>query len=379
MTVADLVVAAWVVLFAASGFFRGLTAQALALIGVVVGALAGAWIAPHVLSDGEQSAWVPLASLAGAAVGAIVIGVAAGALGEPTTRFLAARPVLRAADRAGGVVVGAALALALAWLGAVLFLHQPRFGLREAVQESRVLPALVRFVPPEPVLRALNRFDPFPVLPELAARSLPPPDPSVLQSPGARAAAASVLKIEGTSCGLGVQGSGWVVRSEIVATNAHVIGGQSDTRVLAPNGQSLDGDVVYVDGTNDVALLRVDGLEAAPLALDRSSSFPKAVAFVGYPRDGPLTASAGTAGAPRGVLAPDAYGRRVRPRTVVPLRGRVQPGESGGAVVDRRGRVLAMIFGGTRGGRDGYAVPVELVTRGLERVRGPVDPGPCVR
>ena len=97
------------------------------------------------------------------------------------------------------------------------------------------------------------------------------------------------------------------------------------------------------------------------------------MALLGYPRNGALTATAGTAGDSRTVLSPGAYGGRVRPRVVVPLRGAVQPGESGGPVVDRRGRVVAMIFGGTRDGQGGYAVPVELVVSAaageLRRVR----------
>jgi S1-C subfamily serine protease len=378
VSVADVVLFVWVGLFAASGFFRGLASQFVSLVGVLAGALAGAWIAPHMLPDGEQSAWVPLASLAGAVIGAVVLGTAAGALAQPAVRFLSMRPGIRAADRVGGVVGGAALGLALAWLGALLFLYQPRLGLRDAVQDSRLLPALVRFVPPDPVLRALNRFDPFPVLPEFAGQALPSPDPSVLRSAGPRTAAESVLKVEGTSCGLGVQGSGWVIRRELVATNAHVVSGQTDTQVLAPGGQSLDATTVYLDGGNDVALLHVPGLDATPLPVEEKASFPVSVALLGYPRDGPLTASPGTAGQPRGVLAPDAYGGRVRPRTVVPLRGRVQRGESGGPVVDRRGEVLAMIFGATRRGRDGLGVPVGLVVRGLDEAREPVPPGACV-
>jgi S1-C subfamily serine protease len=377
VSVADVVLLVWVALFAASGFFRGLASQLVSLVGVVLGAVAGAWIAPHVLSD-DGSAWVPLASLLGAATGAVVLGTAAGTLAEPAARFLASRPGLRSADRAGGVAAGAALGLALAWLGAVLFLYQPRIGLREAAQDSRILPALVRFVPPDPVLRALDRFDPFPVLPEFAGRALPPPDPSVLRSAGARAASKSVVKIEGTSCGLGVQGSGWVVRRELVATNAHVVSGQTDTRLLAPGGESLDATTVYLDGGNDVALLRVRGLDAPPIPVAQDASFPVSVALLGYARDGPLAATPGTAGEPRGVLAPDAYGGRVRPRTVVPLRGRVQRGESGGPVVDRRGEVVAMIFGATRRGRDGFGVPVALVIRGVGDARGAVPPGPCV-
>ena len=69
----------------------------------------------------------------------------------------------------------------------------------------------------------------------------------------------------------------------------------------------------------------------------------------------------------------------MRPRVVVPLRGVVQPGESGGPVVDRRGRVVAMIFGGTRDGKGGYAVPVDLVVEcGRSGELRPVASGPCL-
>jgi S1-C subfamily serine protease len=235
----------------------------------------------------------------------------------------------------------------------------------------------VRAVPPESVLAALNRFDPLPLLPGLEGR-LPPPDRSVLRSPAARAAADAVLKVSGTACGVGTQGSGWVVDRGLVATNAHVIAGQEQTSVLAPNGQSLGAHPVYVDQTNDIALLRVRGLRTGPLRTGAEVDLPRPVALLGYPRNGGLTATAGTAGDARTVLAPDAYEQRVRPRVVVPLRGRVMPGESGGPVVDRRGRVLAMIFGGTRSGRGGYAVPVELVLGALEERLRPVAPGPCL-
>jgi S1-C subfamily serine protease len=185
----------------------------------------------------------------------------------------------------------------------------------------------------------------------------------VLESPGAGVAAESVVKLEGTACGVGTQGSGWVVRPGLVATNAHVIAGHRGTRVLVPNGQDLSAQPVYVDVTNDIALLRVSGLEAASLRTRAEADRPLPVALLGYPRNGPLTATAGTAGEPRTVLSPDAYGRGTHARVVVPLRGAVQPGESGGPVVDRRGRV---------------AVPVDLVLDAAgERLRR-VPSGPCI-
>jgi hypothetical protein len=47
-------------------------------------------------------------------------------------------------------------------------------------------------------------------------------------------------------------------------------------------------------------------------------------------------------------------------------------------VVDRRGRVVAMIFGGTRDRKGGYAVPVELVLDAAAEELRPVSSGPCL-
>jgi S1-C subfamily serine protease len=375
MSLTDVLLILWVGIFVVQGVYRGLLAQALSLIGLGIGALAGSWIAPRLLS--ENSPWVAFASLVGAFVGALVLGAASATLAESPRRFLAFRPALRMADSAAGAVMGGALGLAFAWLLAVVALHQPGLGFRNDVRGSTILPKLMRAVPPDRVLQALNRFDPFPEL-ALGGESLPPPDASVLQSAGTKAAAGSVVKIHGTACGLGTQGSGWIVRRGLVATNAHVIAGERDTRVLAPNGQTLDAQPVYVDSRNDVALLRVPTLVVAPLAADRGGSFPKAVVILGYPRDGPLTGTAATAGAPRTVIAPDAYDRRPGARLIVPLRGKVQPGESGGPVVDGRGGVVAMVFAGAKRGANGFAIPVNLVVRGVSSDLRPVSSGPCL-
>ena len=375
MVVVDILVVLWVALFALQGAYRGLVAQALSLVGLAIGALAGSWIAPKLLSEG--SSWVSIASLLGAIVGAALLGAASATLAETPRRFLAFRPGLRAADSVGGGIIGAALGLALAWLVAVVLVQQPSLGFRQDVRGSTILPQLMRAVPPDRVLHALARFDPFPEL-TLSGGRLPPPDPSVLQTPGAKAASGSVVKIYGTACGLGIQGSGWVVRRDLIATNAHVIAGEHDTNILAPNGQSLSARVVYVDTQNDVAILRVDGLRTPPLAISGSEDYPRPVAILGYPRDGALVGIAATAGAPRTVIAPNAYGRHVGPRNVVPLRGRVEPGESGGPVVDSEGGVVAMIFGGAKNGGNGFAVPVSVVGDALPRATRPVSSGPCV-
>ena len=375
MNGADVLLLLAVAAFSILGASRGLAAQALSLGGLALGAVVGSVVAPHLFP--ENSPWLPIAGLVGALAGAFFFGMLSTALGRPVRLFLAARPSLATIDRLGGILLGGLIALGIGWLVAVLALHQPALGLRAEVRGSVLLPRLLRAVPPDAVLQALNRFDPLPLLPGLR-ETLPPPDPSVLRSAGARAAAQAVVKVEGTACGVGTQGSGWVVRPGLVATNAHVIAGHGGTRVLAPNGQTVAARAVHVDVANDIALLRVRDLAIDPLRVLAQTELPRPVALLGYPRNGPLTATAGTAGDPRTVISPDAYGRRARPRVVVPLRGDVQPGESGGPVVDRRGRVVAMIFGGTRQGRGGYAVPVDLVIQVAgERLRG-VSTGPCL-
>jgi S1-C subfamily serine protease len=375
VNVVDVFLLFGVAVFSILGAHRGLAAQALSLGGLALGAVLGSIVAPHLFP--ENSAWLPVAGLMGALVGAFLLSFAARALGEPVRAFLASHPPLGTLDRIGGIALGGLIALAIGWLLAVFALHQPALGLRAEVRGSAILPRLLNAVPPDTVLQALNRFDPLPLLPGLEQR-LPPPDPSVLQSPGAQVAAESVVKLHGTACGVGTQGSGWVVRPGLVATNAHVIAGHDTTSVLAPNGESRSGRAVYVDATNDIALLRVRGLATSSLATSSRDGRSQPVALLGYPRNGPLTATAGTAGAERTVLSPDAYGRGTRPRVVVPLRGGVKPGESGGPVVDRRGRVVAMIFGGTRDRKGGYAVPVGLVLTAAEGRLRPVPSGPCI-
>ncbi len=375
MNAVDVLLLLAVAAFSIVGAHRGLAAQALSLAGLALGALLGSLLAPHFFSD--NSAWLPVAGLLGALVGAFVLGTLAGFLGRPVRLFLAAQPTLAVVDRVGGILLGGLIALAIGWLLAVLAIHQPSLGLRAEVRSSAILPRLLSAVPPERLLQALNRLDPLPLLPGLE-ETLPPPDASVLESPGARAAAGSVVKLQGTACGLGTQGSGWVVRRGLVATNAHVIAGHTGTSVLAPNGQVASAVPVYVDPTNDIALMRVRGLDLPVLRTNTRADRSRPVVFLGYPRNGALTAIAGTAGASRTVLSPDAYGERTRPRVVVPLRGPVRPGESGGAVVDRRGRVVAMIFGGTRDHRGGYAVPVDLVLDAADERLRPVSSGPCI-
>ena len=319
---------------------------------------------------------MPFASLLGAVVSAIVLQVGAAFLGS-RVRGAVVRGPFRLPDSVGGVLIGATAGLAIAWLASVAALQVQGSQLRSTVQDSMILSTLVEAVPPRTVLQALARFDPLPLIAAPPDIRLPPPDGRVLQSPVTTAAAASVVKVESIACGSGVQGTGWVIDPGIVATNAHVVAGAEETEVASQNGQVVRATLVYGDRRNDVALLAAPELEAPPLEVAEELPGTEEVVLLGYPRDGPLTATAGTAGTPVKVFAPDAYGRQPRLRTVVPLRGEVQRGDSGGPVINESGQVVAMMFAATKSGGGGFGVPVSEVPRGLEPPPEPVPSGPC--
>jgi uncharacterized membrane protein required for colicin V production len=281
VTRVDWIVLAVAALAALSGLRRGLVATALSFAGLAAGALLGARIAPHILAGGSDSPYTPLAALVGALVGAALLQTAAGIAGSFVRGGLAVVPPLRALDSFGGLLAGAALGLATAWVAGAVLLQLPgQSSLREEVQGSTILQRLNEIAPPRTVLRALARVDPFPQIAGPAPPSTPP-DRRVLASAGVRTARPSVVRITAVACGLGVEGSGWVAAPHVVVTAAHVVAGGSDIRA---NGRAATP--LVVDRKEDVAVLRVPRLTARPLQLVEPHA-GASVAILGYPENGP--------------------------------------------------------------------------------------------
>ena len=375
MTALDVAALAVVALAALLSLRRGLVGSVLSAAGIVAGAILGARVAPDLLFGGEDSPYTPLAALAGALVGAVLLETLGTLVAAPLRRSLRLSPLV-VLDAAGGFLAGAAAGLAIVWVLGAVALHLPdRTELRRGVQRSLVLRRLNALVPPARLIEAIERVDPFPAIAG-PAPPLEPPDPRLLRRPGVRAAAPSVLRVLGTSCGLAVSGSGWVAGRGLVVTAAHVVAGQRDTEVEGVHTERLDAEAVAFDVRNDVAVLRVEGLRARPLRLGDADP-GDAVVILGFPEGGGLSATPGRVGRTATVVTRDARGRGPVVRTVTALRGRVRHGNSGGPAVNASGEVEATVFAARIGSSGGFGVPSEAVLRALRSARGPVSTGPC--
>ena len=362
------------------GYRQGLIVGALTLVGFGAGAFAGGRLGPLVLSQGSESPYAPLC----AALGALLVGALAAVAVESLALGLRARlirkPALHLADGAGGAALIACVALGLAWVFGAVALHAPGTErLRADVQRSVILRSLNDVLPPSgPLLNALDRVDPAPSVLGPAAPTRPPSE-AIASDPDVLAASGAVVKVLSTACGLGVEGSGWAVEPGLVVTNAHVVAGADDTTVTTQNGAELDATAVYYAPEQDLALLRIGAaLPTLPLSAQRRSGSPAAV--LGYPENGPYALSPARLGETRSTVSEDSYGSGPVERPITALRGLVRSGNSGGPVVDSRGRVIGTIFAATTSGPPGgFAIPAELVREALPRAGRPVGTGPCTR
>jgi Trypsin-like peptidase domain/Colicin V production protein len=378
----DWIIVAFTVVMAAWGYAQGLVVGALSLAGFVAGAFAGSRLGPLLLEEGSRSPYSPLFALVGALFVGGVLASGLEVLGFHIRHRMGER--LGLLDGFGGAVLVAALGLGLVWIGGAVALHTPGTSdLREPIQRSTILQELNDRLPPSgPILKALARFDPFPQI-EGPSPDVRAPNARIARDPEVRAAGRSVVKVLGTACGLGVQGSGWVAGDGVIVTNAHVVAGQDDTTVqVAGEGPTHDAEAIWFDARNDVAILRASGVSGVP-ALRRDEAAPpgRGGAILGFPENGPYDVEPGRLGETLEIRTQDAYGRGPVERRITTLRGEVRSGNSGGPMVDGDGRVLTTIFAATVGGeRDsGFGVPDSIVREALARASGPVDTGPCAR
>ncbi|WGL52793.1 MarP family serine protease [Nocardioides sp. BP30] len=369
--------------YALSGYWQGFVTGAFATAGLLLGGLIGVWLAPKALGNADPSVWVSL--------GALFIVILAASIGQGLFQYAGARvrdkitwrPV-RVVDALGGALLSAAAVLLVAWALGVAVTGTRIDGLTNLVRSSAVL-SRVNGVLPQQASKSLQTFNNVvgtsffprylePFAPERIVKVGPGPtklraDPDVVK------AGASVLKVRGaSSCGRGVEGSGFLIAPGYLMTNAHVVAGVAHPTVLV-GGTAEDATVVSYNPSLDIAVLRFDSGDLPALSFDDGLQAKAGVAILGYPQDGPFDLEAGRVRAEQRLRSPNIYGSGTVIREVYSLRGLIRPGNSGGPIVDADGKVAGVVFAASVSDPDtGYALTASQVKSTATASVGLTDP-----
>jgi S1-C subfamily serine protease len=158
--------------------------------------------------------------------------------------------------------------------------------------------------------------------------------PREMHAAGGDDSAADITQTGPKSSGTGF----FITEDGYLITNEHLAGSGAQVRVVTEAG-TLSATVMAVDAVTDLALLKVEGKFAAlPVGASRAVKAGSAVATIGFPNSGlqgfAPKLTTGEIAALSGAQDDPRYFQLSVP---------IQPGNSGGALVDERGNVVGVV------------------------------------
>jgi S1-C subfamily serine protease len=361
MTVLDLVILALLAGSLYVGYRRGAVVQVMGVGGLVIGVAAGMLLAPRLAASADS---LPTAVAFGLGIVLVAgaIGNMVGYVAGSSIRHKTHGTPLRRADALGGSLLSAAALLAVTWFVTLNLSEGPFPVVARGLRRSAIVRTLDSTLPPPPSLvgEASRFFSLLGFSGVTDALGEPVPLPSQARAAAAaRNARGSTVEVTGRGCyrWYVTQGSGFVVRPDLVITNAHVVAGTTGQRIWV-EGRGLAATVVRFDPDLDVALLHVPGLGLPPLALatDEAGRFDVG-AVIGYPDGGPLDVRAAAVRDVGDPVGRDIYDREPVRRRLYELQASIHHGNSGGPFVLEDGSVAGMVFASAEQDPEvGYAI-----------------------
>ena len=294
-------------------------------------------------------------------------------------------------DSGLGAVVAVVATLVAAWLVASIVVNSRYAGFDHALKDSRILRAMDSVMPSPPgVFARIESFlatEGFPVvftgLPPQAVGPVSLPSDAAVRA-AVEAVAPSTVQLWGEGCGVIQEGSGFVVATDYVVTNAHVVAGIAHPYVLDARGRHSASTMLF-DPNLDIAVLWVPGLADPPVRMDTGLVARGATgAVLGYPEGGPFAYGAAGVQAVFQATGLNIYGNAQTVRTVYQLSAQIQPGNSGGPLVEPNGVVVGVVFArSTTDAGVGYALATPKVLEDIragesEPTSRPVSTGGCI-
>ncbi|HVF14307.1 MAG TPA: MarP family serine protease [Acidimicrobiales bacterium] len=388
MNVFDALVAVVVLGAVVGGYRVGLLARVAGWVGWILGLIAAATFSHRIL-DLVHSPNPQVKLLMAVGIFLLVASLGA-ALGEMVGfRLRSLLPVggLRAADHAGGAVAGGFGVLVVLWLFLPALSDVPG-QISYQVRNSRVARTIDSAAPRAPgPLQDLRQQVVDANFPEVFSQLRPAP--STGTPPVATALAPdlvtrvidSTVRVSGQACGRVLTGSGFAVDAETIVTNAHVLAGVDRPSVTRPDGRRLSATVLAFDSGRDLAILDVPGLGQSPLPVGTAEVGSDGAVF-GHPGgQEEVEVSPARIETAISALGRDLYGESTVRRDIYILAAQLEPGDSGGALVDTDGEVVGVAFAvAPDQPATAYALTSGELTAVLDQPRsGEVDTGPCLR
>ncbi|HVS58227.1 MAG TPA: MarP family serine protease [Candidatus Saccharimonadales bacterium] len=342
-----------IVLFVLSSIFRGrevgFVRQLCSAVGFFGGLWLGAIIAPHLLHFAHQPgtrSLITVITTLGFALMFLVVGEYVGIQVKRRVHQLH----IDTADSALGAIVAMASTLAAVWLSAAILLSLPLPSVQQTIKNSAIISELNQNLPSAPnVIADIGKLIDPNGFPQVFSGSEPAPHNAKLPPLGDMQHAVladekSVVKIQGEGCGGIVEGSGFVVGADLVATNAHVVAGIHHPYVSDQNG-TRSASVIWFDSNLDFAVLKVSNLAGKPLFIDTSHVSPNTPgAVLGYPGGGNFTADSAVVLDEFTAVGRNIYGQGNTERDVYEIKATVIPGNSGGPLINQAGDVVGVVF-----------------------------------
>jgi S1-C subfamily serine protease len=388
----DIAIIVVALIAAISGWRSGALGSLLSFVGVILGAVAGVMLAPHVVG-GIDSPRTKLFAALFLILALVVVGEVAGVvLGRAVRGSMRSGPV-RALDSLVGVALQLVVVVVAAWLLATPLTASDQPSLAAAVRGSKVVgevdkvaPSWLRSVPDR--MSALLSTSGLPDVLEPFGRTpiqaVDPPDASLADSLVVAASRPAVVKISGVApaCQKVLEGTGFVVAADRVMSNAHVVAG-SDSVSVEAEGREYPATVVSYDPDADISILDVPGLPIRPLVFaDQPAKTGTDAVVLGFPGGGEFVATPARVREIIELSGPDIYKSTTVNREVYTIRGTVLQGNSGGPMINRAGQVIGVVFGAAVDDSDtGFVMTANEVSRQLAQIGNTekVPTGTCVR
>ncbi len=360
MNALDLAIVFAIVIAAICGYRLGFVARALSWAGLAGALVIAIQLIPDLMSALATTS--PRGRLIAVLAFVLGLGLLGQALGLAAGALLHARlpsvNAIQRSDRIAGAAVGACGVVVLLWLVLPALTSAPGWPAR-AAQGSEIASTIEQVAPEPPKsLRELGRMvaeAPYPEVfsPDDGPADVGTPPQAVIPAAVDARVRAAIVRVEGRACDQIQDGTGFVIRPGLVATNAHVVAGEPTTSVFIANGDRLAARVVRFDPRRDLAILAVDNLRVAPLSIGKGSAGLVGAVY-GHPGGGDLRAAPARIAEEIDARGTDIYRTTPTSRDVFVLAAQLAPGDSGAPLVDQAGRAVGVAFA-IDPGREGTA------------------------